>query len=171
MGKEAVLMATRKEAITSLLGTLKIRPNIISVAAAVAMLLLVMLASFGAASAEEIRFTGIVTGKNPPEQVGALWWNVTVEELIEGPQTTCDTLKVELILSPPVGSYESDIGVGARVEVWGNYTSDCTVSLNGVNYTIKRIVYPSIPGIHNGTITPFSDLTVSKLYTYQKNLL
>ena len=27
-------------------------------------------------------------------------------------------------------------------------------------------IYPSISGMHNGTITPFNDLNVSKLYTY-----
>ena len=112
-----------------------------------------------------IRFTGTVTDKNPPLP-GSVWWNVSVETISSGPQTACDTLRVRLVIAHPMGHYDSDIAVGDRVEVYGNYTGDCTVSLNGLNYSIKRIIYPSIPGIHNGTITPFSDMTVSQLYTY-----
>ena len=257
-GKEVELMARRTKAINSLLIAHHMRRKLISVAAAVALFLFVIFALSGAASAEEIRFTGTVTGTSPPEQVGALWWNVSVEAISSGPQTSCetltvelivsppvgdydpaiaigdrvvvygnytgdctvslnnesyymlfyaipipseirftgtvtgmsppeqvgvlwwnvsvetissgphtscDTLTVEVILSPPVGDYDSAIGIGDRVEVYGNYTADCTVSLNGLNYSITRPKYPSIPGIHNGTITPLSNITVSRLYT------
>jgi parallel beta-helix repeat protein len=92
--------------------------------------------SFNVDSAQEIRFTGTVTDKNPPGEVGSLWWNVTAEEIISGPQTSCDILRVELILSPPMGYYESDIAVGDLVDVYGGYMSNCTVSLNGESYYI-----------------------------------
>jgi parallel beta-helix repeat protein len=125
-----------KKTINSLMGTLKVRPKVIGVAAAVAILLMLILALSGAASAQEIQFTGTVTDKNPSGQIGALWWNVMVEEIISGPQTFCDNLKIELISSPPMGDFDSDIAVGDRVEVYGNYTSNCTVSLNGESYYI-----------------------------------
>ena len=136
-------MATRKKPISSLWGSLIIRPNVIGVAVVVAVLLMLILALPGAASAQEIRFTGTVTGKNPPGHTGALWWNVTAVELISGPQTSCDTLEVKLIIVPPMGNYESDIAIGDRVEVYGNYTSNCTVSLNNESYYI--VVLP----VHN----------------------
>jgi parallel beta-helix repeat protein len=108
---------------------------------------LMVILAFKVDSAQEIRFTGTVTDKNPPGQVGALWWNVTAEAIISGPQTSCDTLRVDLILSPPLGYYESNIDVGNRVEVYGNYISNfCTVSLNGESYYI--VVLPSVHNLN-----------------------
>ncbi|MGC9443626.1 MAG: right-handed parallel beta-helix repeat-containing protein [Candidatus Methanospirareceae archaeon] len=101
--------------------------------------------AFDVDAAQEIRFTGRVTAKNPPGQPGALWWNVTVEEIISGPQTSCATLRVDLVPSPPIGYYESHIDVGDRVGVYGNYISHfCTVSLNGESYYIV-----AFPSVHN----------------------
>ena len=111
-----------------------------------------------------IRFTGTVTGTSPPLP-GSVWWDVSVDAISSGPQISCDTLRVSMVIVPPVGHYDSDIGIGDRVEVYGDYMADCTVSLNGLNYSIKRPKYPSIPGIHNGTIMPLSNITVSRLYT------
>ena len=128
-------MDKSKKALNAMTGTLKIRLKVIGVAAAVAILLMLILALSGADSAQEIRFKGTVTAKNPPEP-GSLWWNVTVEELISGSQTSCDTLMVRLVIAPPFGYYDSDIAVGDRVDVYGNYTSDCAVSLNGESYLI-----------------------------------
>ncbi|MGC9445108.1 MAG: right-handed parallel beta-helix repeat-containing protein [Candidatus Methanospirareceae archaeon] len=136
MGEEVVIMDKKIKPISSLRGTPIIRPKVIGVAAALAILIMLILALSGASSAQEIRFTGTVTGKNPPGQMGALWWNVTAVELISGPQTSCDTLKVEVIIYPPMGHIESGITIGDRVEVCGNYTSDCTVSLNNESYYI-----------------------------------
>jgi nitrous oxidase accessory protein len=106
---------------------------------------LMVILSFNVDSAQEIRFKGSVADKNPPGELEALWWNVTVEEIISGPQTSCDTLRVELIVAPPMGYYESDIAVGYLVEVYGNFTSNCTVSLNGKSYYIVG----GPPSVHN----------------------
>jgi nitrous oxidase accessory protein len=129
-------MDKRKKAINSLMEKLKIRPKVIGVAAVVAILLMLILALSGADSAQEIRFTGTVTDKNPPGQIGSLWWDVTADEIISGPEISCDTLRVRVVISPPWGDFDSDIAVGDRVDVYGNYTSNCTVSLNGESYYI-----------------------------------
>lgn len=131
-------MDKRKKAIVSSMGTLKIRPKVIGVAVAVAILLMLMLALSGANLTQEIRFTGTVTDKNPP-MPGAVWWDVRVEEIILDPLPPCDTLRVEMIISPPMGQVESGIAIGDRVEVYGSYTPDCKVSLNDENYYIKKI--------------------------------
>jgi hypothetical protein len=139
-------MSKSKKTKNSFMGSLITRPKLIGVAAAVAILLMLTLALSSANLTQEIRFMGTVTDKNPPGQFGSLWWNVTLEELISGPQTSCDTLRVRLVISPPWGYYDSDIAVGDRVDVYGNHTSDCTVSLNGESYYIKKIT-PAAPAL------------------------
>ncbi|MGC9444841.1 MAG: hypothetical protein ACP5E9_07970, partial [Candidatus Methanospirareceae archaeon] len=103
---------------------------------------------------EEIRFTGTVTDKNPAEQVGAVWWDVTVEEIIAGPQIPCDILRVGMVISPPMGQIESGIGISDRVDVYGKYIPDCRVSLNDDSYYIKKIAPEA------STLTPFGLLAL-----------
>jgi hypothetical protein len=137
-------MDNRKKALVSLMVT-RIRPKLIGVAAAVAILLMLILALSGANSTEEIRFTGTVTAENPP-MPGSAWWNVTVEEIISGPQVSCDPLRARMAISPPMGQIESGIAIGDRVEVYGKYVPDCQVSLNGDDYYMKK-VSPQVPAL------------------------
>ncbi len=62
-------------------------------------------------------------------------WNVSVDEVISGPVPCSDWLNVTLqSVAPPVGSMDSNIAAGDKVEVYGNYCEDpegCSVSLVG----------------------------------------
>jgi hypothetical protein len=141
-------MDKEKKTISTPMVTLITRPKLIGVAAAVAILLMLILAP-STAFTENIRFTGTVTDINPPPPyVGARWWNVTVEEVISGPQTSCDILRVELLIIPDTrGQVESGIAIGDQVEVYGgDYSPDCSVSLNGESYYIKKIA-PEAPAL------------------------
>ena len=146
-------MDMSKKAIVTSMVALVTRPKLIGVAAAVAILLMLILAPSTANFNEEIRFTGTVTDKNPADQVGGVWWNVTVEEIISGVQPPCDILRVEFYIIPPgpiepgiaqtessIAQIESGIDIGDRVEVYGRYTTKCKVSLNDDgSYYIKKI--------------------------------
>jgi hypothetical protein len=146
-------MDKRKKTINSFMVALKIRPKMIGVAAAVAILLMLILAPSSALPIpQDIRFTGTVTAKNPP-MPGSVWWNVTVEEIISGPQISCDILRVGMVISPPMGQIESGIAIGDRVGVYGRYTPDCKVSLNNESYYIKKIPEAS-------TLTPIGLLAL-----------
>lgn len=155
---------------------------VIAVAFVLAMLVtIIFVPSVTLANDGDIRFTGTVTDRYPEGWIGARWWNVTVEEVISGP-TPCLELEVLLIFSPPWGYFDDDIATDDTVEVYGSYNAtDCRVSLNGnEEYYIRKIPvqepildtgpsadpYPSIAGIHNGTIKPFFDINVSTMYTY-----
>jgi hypothetical protein len=155
---------------------------VVAVAFVLAMLVtIIFVPSVTLANDGDIRFTGTVTDRYPEGWIGTRWWNVTVGEVISGP-TPCPELVVRLIFVPPWGYFDDDIAIGDTVEVYGSYNStNCRVSLNGnVEYYITKIPvqepvldtgplvdpYPSISGIHNGTITPLLDINVSKMYTY-----
>ena len=96
---------------------------------------------------DEIKFRGTVIEKSPP-LIGGAWWNVTVDEVISGPQPCSNELTVYWGAYPPMGYFDPNITVGDTVEVYGNYSEDqngCSVSLNGKNdyYII------SASGVHN----------------------
>jgi len=89
----------------------------------------------------EIKLIGTVIGKNPPV-IGAAWWNVTVDEVISGPQPCNDNITIRWICYPPYGYTDPNITEGDKVEVYGKYYQDqdeCYISLNGrADYYIKR---------------------------------
>ncbi len=90
----------------------------------------------------EIKFNGTVTGISPT-LIGAGWWNVTVEEVISGPEPCSNEITVNWIAYPPWGYIDLNITIGDKVEVYGGYYEDqygCNVSLNGKEeYYIKKI--------------------------------
>jgi len=94
---------------------------------------------------EEIKFTGTVTGCSPLA-IGFRWWNVTVDEVISGPQPCSTEITVSWLAYPPVGYFDPNITIGDKVEVYGRYYEDqygCNVSLNGKEeYYIKKIETP-----------------------------
>ena len=157
--------------------------KVVVIAVAFVMIVALLSTSVTLANADDIRLTGTVTDRYPEGLIGTKWWDVTVEGVISGP-TPCPELEVRLVSGPPFpwGYFDDDIAIGDTVEVYGSYNAtDCRVSLNGnEEYHITRIPiqepvldtgplanpYPSISGIHTGTITPFVDINVSKMYTY-----
>jgi hypothetical protein len=67
------------------------------------------------------------------------------------------TYRVEMGIYPPMGSIESTIAIGDRVDVYGSYIPDCRVSLNGESYYIKK-VRPQAP-----TLTPLGLIALFSL--------
>jgi hypothetical protein len=112
-------------------------------------------------SSEEIKFRGTVTGQSPP-QLGAIWWNVTVDEVISGPQPCSNEITVSVFIYPPYGYFDPDITVGDKVEVYGKYYAqgECYVSLNGKEDYYLRTVEDNTPvkfiGEITGELTPIS---------------
>jgi len=93
-----------------------------------------------------ITFIGTAIEYFEASMPGAPWgWNVSVDEVISGPVPCSDWLNVTLqTVEPPVGSMDSNITAGDKVEVYGYYSDDpegCSVSLVGsADYYIVRIL-------------------------------
>jgi hypothetical protein len=94
---------------------------------------------------EEIVFLGTITD-GPHQLIGSKWCVVTVDEVISGPHPNCTGVTVRMYISPPWGYFEANLSVGDRVEVFGNYSDDCTVTLNGnIDYYITKYLRPRVP--------------------------
>ncbi|HDS45316.1 MAG TPA: hypothetical protein ENN68_04360 [Methanomicrobia archaeon] len=99
---------------------------------------------------EEILFLGTITD-GPHALPGAKWCMVTVDQVISGPYPNCTEVKVRLYISPPFpwGYFETTLSAGDRVEVFGKYSEECTVSLNGnADYYITKYLRPQVPAIN-----------------------
>jgi hypothetical protein len=113
---------------------------------ALALLLTILLPSLVAGEPDEnIHCTGTV--RDTWVHLGGREWEVAVEEVISGPQSPCNEVKVNLMtgIYPFTGGYfDPDIAIGDHVDVYGLYNhSQCRVSLNeNSNYHITKIAVP-----------------------------
>ncbi|MHC1572322.1 MAG: NosD domain-containing protein [Methanosarcinales archaeon] len=101
----------------------------------------------------DIKFKGTITEISPPS-IGAAWWNVSVDELISGPQPCSNEITVSVFIYPPFGYFDPNITIGDMVEVYGNYIEDqngCSVSLNGKeDYYIYIIPASRVHNLNTG---------------------
>jgi hypothetical protein len=96
---------------------------------------------------EEIVFLGTIND-GPHVHLGSKWCVVTVDEVISGPHPNCTEVTVRMYIYPPLGYFEDNLSVGDRVEVFGNYSDDCTVLLNGnADYHIANYLGPRVPAL------------------------
>jgi hypothetical protein len=139
--------------------------KVIAIVGALALLLslIVPAAVAGEDPATEIRFRGTVSAVGPPV-MGARWWNVTVEEVLSGPQPCASEITVRVVISPPIGSFDKTVMIGDSVEVYGRYLvfdSDCEVSLNGkTDYYLHKI--PPLQVLHSRPLASRHSLACSQ---------
>jgi hypothetical protein len=113
---------------------------------ALALLLTILLSNLAAGGPDEdIHCIGTV--HETWVLFGGRMWQVAVEEVISGPQSPCNEVRVSLMtgIYPFTGGYfDPDIAIGDRVDVYGLYNhSQCRVSLNeNSNYHILKIPKP-----------------------------
>jgi parallel beta-helix repeat protein len=96
----------------------------------------------------DIKFIGTAIEYFNASMPGAPYgWNVSVDEVINGPEPCSDWLNVTLQAVYPRGFMDQNITAGDKVEVYGDYCEDpegCSVSLIGSEeYHIRRL------GVHN----------------------
>ena len=108
----------------------------------------------------DIRFIGTAIEYFEEPGLGALWgWNVSVDEMISGPEPCSNRLNVSLqAVPPPWGYMDPNITEGDKVEVYGDYYEDqdgCGVSLVGSEdyYIIRRLMEGDVNLDKHVTIT------------------